>query len=822
MKLIAIVLALLLGVSADAWSQTRIAFVSGVEHYKKSGLNDLEYAEDDARQVQTALEDLGFKTFAVIGEDASLSNLNKELDRFIAATKALKKADIALAYFSGHGVQKLVRRTTADGRISEVEEPFFCPNDAIKSEVSTLLSLNILLKRLEASSGSDHNFILLDACRDSADKSGKGGIDGSTIRELSDKLALFFAAESGRRSYESKKLKHGIFTHYLLEGLRGQAADSDNEVTFQGLVSYVSKQVERNSPGLLDVSTAEAQRPNLMGNLSGTIVVGTLDHRSAPKIQSPQIQKDSDPSTTPKPEILKRKSRTRKPSPFNVLTPSETGYLASRLAAELTITVFQEPITHLLYELEEQALIPISIDEQSLDESGLNSSTPITMDDPSTNLHQAFEVLAGAGFGWYPERKGNSISIVICSQETQASKEIRANYSMETELLNETTRAEIAKEFSAYIGENSPPEEFDYEFRDGVVQIDANWSGHLRFLSIQEQFNTLLTREAKNAANQALAIWPSEGLSGKDKIDAILAKYLQRQPANFDLWLAKAVTSFQGQDFHVASMSASRAISLTKSTSIRAGLIMLRNYSMLQESILDRSQFDIQQDIELIDELVADAESAEAARFLASLNYLLVVTRDDTAKPSRLHWNEGISLRPGTKEFLESTELYLMGDYVQAEQKIRESQKKGMDRGFCLLVLTFIAKANGNQSLVNNCIDWIAREPTLKHCRPVLSQLMNDRKVETLESLSPIVDAMNSHGHGASGLISLGGSAETLLEPASLNKKVEYLLGGFSANDKSVFQRSLAGQVRKPSTISLGLRLILAENACVFRSIALE
>ncbi len=38
---------------------------------------------------------------------------------------------------------------------------------------------------------------MLDACRDSADKSGKGGgIDGSTIRELSDKLALFFAAKS--------------------------------------------------------------------------------------------------------------------------------------------------------------------------------------------------------------------------------------------------------------------------------------------------------------------------------------------------------------------------------------------------------------------------------------------------------------------------------------------------------------------------------------------------------------------------------------------------------------------------------------------------
>ena len=62
-----------------------------------------------------------------------------------------------------------------------------------------------------------------------------------------------------------------------MEGLQGKAADSDNEITFQGLTDYVSKQVERNSPGLLEVSAVDAQRPNLMGNLSGTIVLGRME-----------------------------------------------------------------------------------------------------------------------------------------------------------------------------------------------------------------------------------------------------------------------------------------------------------------------------------------------------------------------------------------------------------------------------------------------------------------------------------------------------------------------------------------------------------------
>jgi sulfatase modifying factor 1 len=263
--------------STNAWAQKRVAFVAGVERYSKSGLKDLEYAEDDAREVKKALDQLGFKTTAVIGEAASLKNLNKSLDEFIKSTKKLDKTDIAIVYLSGHGVQKLVPRKTADGRTIEIEEPFFCPNDAIKTDVNTLLTLNAILKQLEDFSGSDHNIIMLDACRDSADKSGRtGGIDGSTINGLSNKMALFFAAKSGHRSYESKQLGHGIFTHYLLEGLRGQAADSNDEITFLGLVSYVSKQVERSSPEMLEVSPVDAQRPNLMGNLSGTIVLGQV------------------------------------------------------------------------------------------------------------------------------------------------------------------------------------------------------------------------------------------------------------------------------------------------------------------------------------------------------------------------------------------------------------------------------------------------------------------------------------------------------------------------------------------------------------------
>src|SRR5690606_11789117 len=88
---------------------------------------------------------------------------------------------------------------------------------------------------------------------------GRGkGIDGSQVTRLPANLAILFGASSGTQSYESEKLRHGLLTHYILEGLRGKARDSDDEVSWGTLVDYVKKQVSRNAPDLV----GKPQRPN--------------------------------------------------------------------------------------------------------------------------------------------------------------------------------------------------------------------------------------------------------------------------------------------------------------------------------------------------------------------------------------------------------------------------------------------------------------------------------------------------------------------------------------------------------------------------------
>jgi uncharacterized caspase-like protein len=78
--------------------------------------------------------------------------------------------------------------------------------------------------------------LLVDACRDDPDVGrGARGIDADSAPSPPRGVASLFSCSAGQRAFESDALKHGVFFHYLLEGLRGSARDIDGEVTFESL-----------------------------------------------------------------------------------------------------------------------------------------------------------------------------------------------------------------------------------------------------------------------------------------------------------------------------------------------------------------------------------------------------------------------------------------------------------------------------------------------------------------------------------------------------------------------------------------------------------
>ena len=84
----------------------------------------------------------------------------------------------------------------------------------------------------------------------------------------------FFSCSEGERAFEHADLKHGVFFHYVIEGLSGNATDVGSDgVTLPELELYVKKQVR----DFVRTKYGTRQMPELMGDSRGLVPIVTLD-----------------------------------------------------------------------------------------------------------------------------------------------------------------------------------------------------------------------------------------------------------------------------------------------------------------------------------------------------------------------------------------------------------------------------------------------------------------------------------------------------------------------------------------------------------------
>ena len=94
--------------------------------------------------------------------------------------------------------------------------------------------------------------MLIDACRDDPRRSA--GLDGNTARNVPPNTAVLFSCAARQQSFETNKMYgedslkgHGIFFHRVLKGLESEAANTRGEITWGGLVEYVSEHVNADA-----------------------------------------------------------------------------------------------------------------------------------------------------------------------------------------------------------------------------------------------------------------------------------------------------------------------------------------------------------------------------------------------------------------------------------------------------------------------------------------------------------------------------------------------------------------------------------------------
>jgi hypothetical protein len=136
-----------------------------------------------------------------------------------------------------------------------------------------MVSLTGLMEKLDRKGGT--NLVLVDACRDDRTRGGVRGIEGNELRgRIPANTAVLFSCAARQQAFETDQAGggHGIFFHFVLEGLRGKAKDEDNKVTWDDLVRYVRRNVNPRARELFpDRAKVKAdgklQTPHMLGSL---------------------------------------------------------------------------------------------------------------------------------------------------------------------------------------------------------------------------------------------------------------------------------------------------------------------------------------------------------------------------------------------------------------------------------------------------------------------------------------------------------------------------------------------------------------------------
>uniref|UniRef100_A0A7C4ETP8 DUF4384 domain-containing protein n=1 Tax=Desulfomonile tiedjei TaxID=2358 RepID=A0A7C4ETP8_9BACT len=241
------------------------AVVVGITTYKDPQIRPLKVSDKDARDVANLVEDVKHLFRSVhltllLNEQATRDRVTKALRDEL---KGARKEDYVIIYLSGHGA--------ADP--NRPDEYYFITHDA---KMNNLYGTAVWMNQKALFKGIDSDRVLLiaDACHSGGFSPGldkmaakEAGAFFSLFQGLKGRLALV-SSRPDETSLEDERLGNSIFTHFLIKGLRGEAArDSrDGKITAGQLYQYVYKAVrkatnDRQSPQLYAAKGADAETP---------------------------------------------------------------------------------------------------------------------------------------------------------------------------------------------------------------------------------------------------------------------------------------------------------------------------------------------------------------------------------------------------------------------------------------------------------------------------------------------------------------------------------------------------------------------------------
>lgn len=210
------------------------------ENYDESNISKVQFAKNDGKSFHdycTNTLGIPLKNIKYI-EDATFNQIRYSINWISNIVKVQEKQPNIIFYYSGHGVPDETSRNA-----------FLLPSDGLANDSQSGYSLDLLYKQL-GELHTNKTIVFLDACFSGTTREGKMiSMDSKGVaiksRPVQPKgnMVVLSAAQGDETAYPYKKMKHGMFTYFLLKKLQ----ETKGDASLGDLESYINKQVRQNS-----------------------------------------------------------------------------------------------------------------------------------------------------------------------------------------------------------------------------------------------------------------------------------------------------------------------------------------------------------------------------------------------------------------------------------------------------------------------------------------------------------------------------------------------------------------------------------------------
>lgn len=220
---------------------TNYALIVAVGRYRDPKVSPLKYAENDARKLYQVLTNPRTGIFkpknvtVLANEKATGKNIKFKLDDMVA--KAKHKEDLVLVFYAGHGFTYPNKADT-----------YWLTYDTIVGDregnrIKWTAFSNLELAKILADIKANKIVFFIDACFSSGMVNKQAGVRGleNYIGTTAGKdYVIMTSSQADQLSYESPKLRHGLFSYFLAKGLSGEADENfDGVVDLEELWPFI-------------------------------------------------------------------------------------------------------------------------------------------------------------------------------------------------------------------------------------------------------------------------------------------------------------------------------------------------------------------------------------------------------------------------------------------------------------------------------------------------------------------------------------------------------------------------------------------------------